>query len=252
MHPKPSGLSFEVPRVREGRFTVHAENGTVFIDMFDAVGGEQVNEGAVAAALLAAGALPVTVRINSPGGDFYAGLAIYNLLRGHRPGVTVHVLGIAASAASLIAMAGSRIEIARVAEIMVHKAWTIAIGNEDVMDQARTFLRQVDSHMVDIYARRTGQSPEKVRALMAAETFMSSEQAIALGFADAVMRQDAEASLEHMPSPADVRALAATLRHVAERNSSVRRETEAEAAHLAACVERAAAELRMINERKAA
>lgn len=135
----------------------------------------------------------VTLKINSPGGDVFAGVTMYNQLRAHKSGVTVQVLGIAASAASIIAMAGRRVEMARNAKMMIHKAWALAVGNEDVMVKSASVLRRVDESLADTYAARAGMTNAKVMAMMAAETWMTVKEAIELGFADAELDQDAQA-----------------------------------------------------------
>ena len=137
----------------------------------------------------------MTVQINSPGGDPFEGLAIYNLLRGHPQPVTVQVLGIAASAASIIAMAGERIEIARAAQIMIHRASGGALGDSDTMRAMAAALDSVDAVLAGVYQARTGLPLEQIVDMMAAETFLPSDEALDLGFADALLERDA------MPSP---------------------------------------------------
>lgn len=261
---------FEIPRVLNGRLAVRAEAGRGVIEIFDVIGGEQVNPTTISAALAQLGNLPALVKINSPGGDFYAGNTIYNLLRAHRPGVTVQVLGIAASAASVIAMAGNTIEIARSAEIMIHRAWLVAIGNVDTMDQAAKMLRQIDASMVDIYAARTGQKPARVAELMAAETFMTSSEAIKLGFVDRLLEQDGPAALQIAPGgapPSSLRTFEAALRDqlgmsksAAERvalagwralgGAPAAADSTPDFSKLAAAIERGTTSLRAANQRR--
>lgn len=126
----------------------------------------------------------VTVRINSPGGDVSAGVAIYNYLNEHDGDVTVKVDGIAASIASLISMAGDKIIMLPGSMMMVHNPWTFAAGNADDMEQVVEMLKKTGESMVPIYVARTGQSEEKVKELLKAETWMTAEDAVELGFAD--------------------------------------------------------------------
>lgn len=126
----------------------------------------------------------VTVRINSPGGDVSAGVSIYNMLNEHNGEVHVKVDGIAASIASLIAMAGDKITMLPGAMMMVHLPWTIAAGNSDDMKQVVEVLEKTGESMIPIYSARTGLSEERVEELLKAETWMTAEDAVELGFAD--------------------------------------------------------------------
>jgi len=148
--------------------------------------GDAFSAKRMAGALRAIGQRPVRVQINSPGGDFFEGVAIYNLLREHPEAVNVSILGVAASAASFIAMAGDTIEMGRGALLMVHNAWGMVIGNKnDFRDAADTF-EKFDASMRSIYSQRTGLADAKLASLMDDETFMTAEEAVALHFADSV------------------------------------------------------------------
>ncbi len=145
------------------------------ITMYDPIGmdwwsGEGVTAKRVSAALRSIGDKDVTVKINSPGGDVFEGLAIYNLLREHKGKVTIQVLGLAASAASFIAMAGDEIQIARAGFMMIHNAWTIAAGDRNDFTEVADFLDQIDATLADIYSVRTGDAAAQMRALMDVET----------------------------------------------------------------------------------
>lgn len=165
------------------------------ISVYDVIGydywsGEGVTAKRVAAALRSLGQGPVTVNVNSPGGDMFEGLTIYNLLREHDGEVTVKVLGLAASAASIIAMAGDTVQIARAGFLMIHNAWVMAIGNRhDLIEVAQT-LKPFDEAMAGIYAARTGQEPKAMAKLMDAETWIGGEAAIEGGFADELLPSD--------------------------------------------------------------
>ncbi len=127
----------------------------------------------------------ITVRINSGGGDVFDGVAIYNTLARHPARKVVHVDGLAASAASVIAMAGDEIRMGDGTFIMIHNAWSFAIGNAAEMRRAADLLDSVSGQLAGIYVQRTGQPAAKVKAMMDAETWMDAEDAIAKGFADA-------------------------------------------------------------------
>lgn len=145
----------------------------------------------ISAALRSIGATrDVVVNINSPGGDFFEGLAIYNVLREHKGAVTVKVLGLAASAASLIAMAGDRIEIARAGFLMIHNTWIVAIGNRHDLRDAADFLEPFDQAAVDLYAARSGLEAKEIAKMMDKESFIGGGQAVDKGFADALLPAD--------------------------------------------------------------
>lgn len=147
----------------------------------------------------------VTVRINSPGGDVSAGVSIYNMLNEHDGEVTVKVDGMAASIASLIAMAGDKIIMLPGAMMMVHLPWTFAAGNSEDMSQVVEMLEKTGESMVPIYAARTGLSEDRINELLKAETWMTAQDAVDLGFADEAV--EAKTSLaESMAKISDMTA----------------------------------------------
>lgn len=153
--------------------------------------GEGVTVKRVAAALRAIGNNPVTVNVNSPGGDFFEGVAIYNTLREHKAKVTINIMGLAASAASVIAMAGDEINMGEGSFLMIHNAWAVAIGNRHDMAEAAAFLEPFDAEMAALYANRTGAPVKSIQKLMDAETWIGSARAIEDGFADNLLSRDA-------------------------------------------------------------
>nr|WP_278101900.1 head maturation protease, ClpP-related [Microbacterium proteolyticum] len=124
------------------------------------------------------------VYINSPGGDVYEGIAIRNALRNHRAHVTVTVDGLAASAASYIAVAGDEVVMASNAEVMIHDAWTIALGNAEEMRVVADDLDRISDNIAGMYADKAGGTAAEWRAVMKAETWYSAEEAVAAGLAD--------------------------------------------------------------------
>jgi ATP-dependent Clp endopeptidase proteolytic subunit ClpP len=166
------------------------------ITMYDPIGydwwtGDGVTAKRVSAALRSIGDSDVTVKINSPGGDVFEGLAIYNLLREHKGKVTVQILGLAASAASFIAMAGDEVQIARAGFLMIHNSWTGVAGDRNEIREVADFLEQIDGSLADIYAVRTGDKVEEMSRLMDVETWMGGSAAIDAGFADSLLASDA-------------------------------------------------------------
>ncbi|UWL61641.1 Clp protease ClpP [Brucella pseudintermedia] len=170
---------------------VPGADGDTTISIFDVIGedfwtGSGVTANRISAALRSIGSKDITVRINSPGGDMFEGIAIYNLLRVHPAKVTVEVLGWAASAASVIAMAGDEIRMGLGSFMMVHNAWGVVIGNRHDMRDAATLFDQFDAAIADIYQARTGMKRADIEQLMDAETFMAAAQTVEYGFADVV------------------------------------------------------------------
>ena len=129
----------------------------------------------------------VTVRMNSGGGDAFEGVAIMNVLRSHDGEVTVIVEGLAASAASVIAVGGSSQLVMRPgAELMLHDAWTFADGNAADLEKLAADLERTSQSMAEIYAEKAGTSPEVIRQMMRDETWFSAQEAVDAGLADAV------------------------------------------------------------------
>ncbi|EOX2938913.1 head maturation protease, ClpP-related [Klebsiella pneumoniae] len=176
------------------------------ISVFDVIGqdywGEGITAKRIAGALRAMNGADVTVNINSPGGDMFEGLAIYNLLREYEGHVTVKVLGIAASAASIIAMAGDDIQIGRGAFLMIHNCWLYAMGNRHDFAELAQSLEPFDTAMADIYAARSGLDIAAVQKLMDAESYIGGSDAVAKGLADSLLSADAVSDGEESPAAA--------------------------------------------------
>lgn len=169
--------------------------GDNVITMFDVIGedfwtGGGVTAKKVSAQLRAIGDRPVEVHVNSPGGDMFEGIAIYNVLREHPQPVTVKVMGMAASAASILAMAGDTIEIGTASFLMIHNCWVVAVGNRHDMRETADFLEPFDAAMVEVYAARTKGDAKAIARWMDQETYMSGSTAIERGFADALLPAD--------------------------------------------------------------
>lgn len=128
----------------------------------------------------------IHLHISSDGGEVFAGRAIYNQLAQHKARIIVHVDGIAASIASLIAMAGNEIRMGEGAFIMIHNAWSIAVGNAKEMRARADVLETIDASITGTYAKRTKNDVAQIKKWMEAETWFSAEDAVAKGFADVV------------------------------------------------------------------
>ena len=130
--------------------------------------------------------------INSPGGDCYAAAQIYNMLMEYKGNVNVKIDGIAASAASVVAMAGSTVEISPLGMLMIHNPMTVSIGDTHEMERTITFLAEIKESIINAYEIKTGLSRAKISRLMDAETWMNAKKAVELGFADSVLYTDAQ------------------------------------------------------------
>ena len=133
--------------------------------------------------------------INSPGGDCYAAAQIYNMLMEYKGNVTVKIDGIAASAASVVAMAGSTVEISPLGMLMIHNPMTVSIGDTHEMERTIMFLAEIKESIINAYELKTGLSRAKISRLMDAETWMNAKKAVELGFADSVLYADAQRPL---------------------------------------------------------
>ena len=129
----------------------------------------------------------VTVWINSPGGDCVAAAQIYNMLKDYNGNVTIKIDGIAASAASVIAMAGSTVLMSPVSMLMIHNPMTVAMGNAGDMQKAIEMLDEVKESIINAYHLKTGMSRAKISHLMDSETWMNAYKAVELGFADDIL-----------------------------------------------------------------
>jgi ATP-dependent Clp protease protease subunit len=132
---------------------------------------------------------PITVWINSPGGDVWAAAQIYNMLLSYSGKVTVKIDGLAASAASVIAMAGDEVLVSPVSMLMIHNPSTMAMGDKDDLAQAISMLDSVKDSILNAYVKKTGLSKNKLSKLMDDETWMDASKAVELHFADRVMER---------------------------------------------------------------
>lgn len=158
----------------------------------------------------------LVVYINSPGGDVVAGSLIYSMLKEHKGNVTVRIDGLAASAASVVAMAGARVEMAPTAYMMIHNAWTIGIGDKNAFDTLKDQLTEIDRGINLAYQLKTGKTEREVAKLMDAETWMSAAKALEDGFCDAICYTGEDTAGD--PATADAAAAAAGTASNAGRN----------------------------------
>ncbi|WP_026664843.1 head maturation protease, ClpP-related [Butyrivibrio sp. FC2001] len=136
----------------------------------------------------------ITVWINSPGGDVFAAAQIYNMLMEYPHNVTVKIDGLAASAASVIAMAGTEVQMSPVAMMMIHNPATVAIGDSREMEKAIEMLSEVKESIINAYEIKTGIGRTKIANLMDAESWFNAKKAVELGFADKILFSEGEES----------------------------------------------------------
>ena len=139
---------------------------------------------------LNAGTGDVVIWINSPGGDCVAASQIYTMLMDYKGHITVKIDGIAASAASVIAMAGTEVLMSPTSLLMIHNPLTVAIGDSEEMQKAIAMLDEVKESIINAYEIKTGQSRAKISHLMDAETWLNANKAIELGFADGILEDE--------------------------------------------------------------
>ena len=209
----PKGVDWSPPSQAEARWLerpLAVADDAADVSILECIGqgwfGDGFTARKMAAILRSLGDRPVSVAINSPGGDVFEGVAIYNLLAAHPAEVTVKVLGVAASSASVIAMAGDRIEIGVGALLMIHNCWGAVIGDRnDLRDAIETFGK-IDAAMASIYVARSGLDAKSVGAMMDAETWLDGASAVEQGFADAVGEPVAPATQAAARLPAQAAA----------------------------------------------
>jgi ATP-dependent Clp protease protease subunit len=188
------------------RVETSGEEATVYLyDVIDDWFG--ISAQAFAEQLAGITAKTIHLRINSPGGDVFAARSMVTAIRGHQSKVIAHIDGLAASAASFVALAAAEVEMTQGAMLMIHQAWTIAYGNSDDFLATRRSPREDRCLDRDDYERKTKQSRDQIQQWMAAETWFSADEAKAAGFVDSIFDgTPAEnkwnlSAYEHAPAP---------------------------------------------------
>lgn len=162
------------------------DEATIYVyDVIDDYWG--ISAKAFAEAMAAVAGKTVHLRINSPGGDVFAARAMVTAVRGHQGKVIAHIDGVAASAASFLALAAAEVEMTQGAFFMIHYAWTLAMGNAQDLRKTADILEKVDASIVADYQRKTRKSEDEIAAWMEAETWFTAEEAKAVGFVDRVI-----------------------------------------------------------------
>jgi len=204
---KTAAHATNAPR-REAGYTIsNALGDEAVIRIYDEIWWLGVNAIDLIAELDQITASVIRVEINSPGGDVFDGIAIYNALRSHPAKVTTRVDGIAASIASVIFQAGDRRVVQPSGQLMIHNAWTVAVGDANDLDDVAAILRQQDTVIAGIYAARSGRPVDEFRTMMDAETWMTAERAVAEGLADEIV--DAGSASNRTPRASSLAAMTA-------------------------------------------
>lgn len=160
-------------------------NNAAEIWIYDEIGGWGLSAKRFAQDLTDKGDIKnITLRIHSPGGDVFEGMAIYNLLANHPATITVYIDGLAASMASVIAMAGDTIIMPENSMMMIHKPWGITGGDAEDMRSYADLMDKVEANLITAYTKKTGKTADEIAALLASETWMTAAEAVEMGFAD--------------------------------------------------------------------
>ncbi len=179
-------------RWQTGLYSAHEDDNTISI--LDIIGadwfGDGVTANSVEKQLRAIGDEDVVVNINSPGGDFFEGLAIYNLLRNHSGFVTVNILGLAASAAAVVAMGSDKTRIARAGFIMYHNTWLFGLGDRHEFRRIADWMEPFDETTANLISQRTGIPQSKIAAQLDKETWVGGAKAVEQGFANELLPAD--------------------------------------------------------------
>lgn len=163
-----------------------SESESASVAIFDEIGFWGITAKDFITELSAVKAKTLNLEINSPGGSVFDGIAIFNALRNSGKTINVKVMGVAASIASVIAMAGDKISMPENTFMMVHQPWGVTMGNADDMREYADVLDKLNNSLVSTYVKRTGKSEDDIRAMLSQDTWMSAQEAVDLGFADEV------------------------------------------------------------------
>lgn len=166
------------------------------IMVYDVIGWPFNDAGEFIRALNGITAKTIKVRINSPGGDVFDGLAIFNALQSHQSRIVTRVEGLAASMASVIAMAGREVQAYKNAMLMIHNAWVVAVGDHIVLREIADLLEKIDGNLLDIYHDKSRTGKRELKDMMADETWLTAQEAKEKGFVNTIIDGKAAAKSE--------------------------------------------------------
>ena len=173
-----------------------ATEATVYL--YDEIGYWGIDPGKFAKDFEAIQDKTIHLRINSPGGSVFDGVAIYEAVKRHKSKVVSHIDGFAGSMASVIALAADEVVISKLGFYMIHDPWTIAIGNADDMRKEADLLDKISDTLINTYSDKTGMDKDEIKAMMSAESWLNAEETVKLGFADRIDENSDESALAEM------------------------------------------------------
>lgn len=190
MHPKLLQLAIDNKSAPKA-FAVKSDGSATRIDLYDVIDDYYgVSASDFVAALNSVTDGEIALHINCPGGDVFAARAMVAAIAAHPSTVTAYIDGLAASAASYVAMACDKVVMQEGSMLMIHNAWSFAMGNAIDMRATADLLDKIDNSIVNDYSRKTGLPADELQAMMAAETWLDASEAVAKGFADSVITND--------------------------------------------------------------
>lgn len=211
------------------------------LSIYDEIGFWGVQAGDFRAALASVKSDQLNVEINSPGGDMFAGMAIYNMLRASGKKINVTVMGVAASSASLIAMAGDEIRMPKNTAMMIHKPWAVVAGNDDELRETADTLTKFNASVKQTYLSRTGIDEKELDEMLTTDTWLSADEALEKGFATEVVDEikvNAKFDLARAELPEHIKAALKLVQASQEEgDEAARQQAEAEAEAAAAAEE---------------
>ena len=182
--PECGGEMRRAERPGQGAKSAKATEATVFI--YDEIGRFGVNAGDFIKDLNGIKAKTIHLRFNSPGGSVFDGTAVFNAIKQHKAKTVSHIDGLAASISSVIALASDEVRMAENAFLMIHDPWSMVIGNADIMREEADLLDKIGGTIAKSYMDKTGKDAKEIKKLMAAETWMTADEALEMGFIDAI------------------------------------------------------------------
>lgn len=170
-----------------------AESDAAEILIYDIVGWPFIEADTFVRDLSTISAKTITVRINSPGGDVFDGTAIFNALKNHPARIVTRVEGLAASIASIIALAGDEVQAHANTMFMIHNSWAVGIGDQHALRETADILAKIDSNILDVYYAKTGHGKKELKQMMNDETWFTAKEAEERGFVDTIIETQASA-----------------------------------------------------------
>ncbi len=210
------------------RIVRNAATSEADVMLYDEIGFWGIEAKSFVSDLMALDVVTINLHVNSPGGNVFDGLAIANALRAHSARVVTHIDGLAASIASIIALAGDEVRIADNAFLMIHDPFTVVVGNATEMRDTADLLDKIGGSLVNEYVKKTGLGVDAIKQYMADETWFTAEDAVDLGFADTIIgASDAQAAFDlsiyaHAPAALVASATPATPKTIREFESLLR------------------------------